>query len=104
MSDDEFLGISPAAFDALLRRLQVRDRKGIQGSAMICAEMYNLMRDRQMHPDPFCAADFLPEIPEERARRLAEEEASRNAPIDPVAFAAFKEGLLSIGKKPGKKA
>lgn len=82
-----------------MRRLEVRDRKALHGAAMVCAEQWNIARDRREHPEAFTAADFLPELPEERARREAEEDAIRTAPIDPAAFAAFKAGLLSIGKK-----
>jgi hypothetical protein len=101
MSDGEFLKISPAALNLLMRELRSVDRNLLIGPAMICAEVWNsagMHIDREKM-DGMCALDFLPELPEETARREAEEEAARNAPIDPQAFAAFKAGLLSIGKK-----
>lgn len=99
LSDDEFLSMSPAALGLLMRRLEVRDHKSLHGAAMVCAEQWNIARDRNKHPEGFTAAAFLPELPEERARREAEEEARRTAPIDPAQFAAFKASLLSIGKR-----
>jgi len=89
----------PAALELLMRRLQVRDRKALHGAAMVAAELWNIARDREKHPESFSAKDFLPELPEERARREAEEEEIRTAPIDAAQFAAFKAGLLGIGKK-----
>jgi hypothetical protein len=99
LTDAEFLEMSPAALTLLLRRLDVRDRKALHGAAMVNAEQWNIARDRDKHPEAFTPADFLPELPEERDRREADEEARRTAPIDPAAFEAFKQGLLSIGKR-----
>lgn len=99
LSDSEFLQIVPAALELLMRRLQVWDRKALHGAAMICAEVWNsagMHIDREKHPDPFSAQDFLPE---EAARREAEEEAERSRPINPEQFAQFKAGLVALTKK-----
>lgn len=55
-----------------MRRLAIRDRKRITGAAMVSAELWNIARDREKHPEPFDASDFLPELPEERIRRERE--------------------------------
>jgi hypothetical protein len=99
LSDDEFLEMTPAALTLLMRRLEVRDRKALHGAAMVNAEQWNIARDRNTHPEAFTPADFLPELPEERERREAEEWERLNAPIDPQQFAALKAGLLAIGKR-----
>ena len=92
----------PAALELLMRRLQVWDRKALHGAAMISAELWNsagMHIDREKHPDPFSAKDFLPELPEERIRREAEEEAERTRPVNPEQFAQFKAGLTALTKK-----
>jgi hypothetical protein len=92
----------PAALELLMRRLQIRDRKALHGAAMICAEVWNaagMHLDREKLPNGIAAKDFLAELPEERARREAEEEAERARPIDKEQFAAFKEGLLAMTRK-----
>jgi hypothetical protein len=95
----------PAALELLMRRLQIRDRKALHGAAMICAETWNIARDRNKHPDGFTATDFLPELPEERARREADEEVMRTAPETTAQFASFKEGLSAMaGLSPEQKA
>lgn len=91
--------MTPVALEYLLRRLARIDRKRLVGAAMICAELYNTTIDRKAHPEAFTAADFLPELPEERRARELEIEAVRTAPIDPKAFAAWKGNLLKLAKK-----
>jgi hypothetical protein len=86
----------PAAFELLMRQLRARDRKNLHGAAMICAETWNIARDQKKHPDGFSAKDFLPELPEDRAQREAEEELMRTAPQTTPQFAAFKEGLSAL--------
>jgi hypothetical protein len=105
LTDIEFLQMIPAALELLMRRLQVRDRKALHGAAMICAEVWNAAGkelDRQKLPDGMAPKDFLPELPEERIRREAdedEEEEARKAPPDATDFARFKEGLLALTRK-----
>jgi hypothetical protein len=89
----------PAALDLLMRRLEVHDRKALHGAAMICAEVWNSAGqkiDRTKLPEGMTPKDFLPELPEERSRREAEEEAERKRPINPEQFAQFKAGLVSL--------
>jgi hypothetical protein len=103
LSDDEFLQMIPVALELLMRRLQVKDRKALHGAAMVCAETWNsagMRLDREKTPQGAVPKDFLPELPEERVRREAEEEAERARPIDPEQFATFKAGLLALTKKP----
>lgn len=98
----------PVALELLMRRLQIRDRKALHGAAMICAEVWNAAGqklDRDKTPDGLAAKDFLPELPEERARREAEEWTALSQPmdfsaIDKAQFATFKESLLALTKKP----
>jgi hypothetical protein len=105
VTDDEFLQMIPAALELLMRRLQVWDRKALHGAAMICAEQWNIVRDRKLHPDPLTATDFLPELPEERARREAEEEVLRTAPETSPHFARFKANLSALAEQtPAQKA
>lgn len=74
------------------------DRKALLGSAGIRADLCNIHRDPEKRSEPFTVADFLPELPEDRARRLADElEASK--PPSPEAFEAFKSSLLATGTK-----
>jgi hypothetical protein len=95
----------PAALELLMRRLQVWDRKALHGAAMICAEQWNIVRDRKLHPDPLTAADFLPELPEARAEREAEEELLRTAPETSPQFALFKASLTKLTEQtPAQKA
>jgi hypothetical protein len=93
----------PAALELLMRRLEVWDRKALHGPAMICAETWNSSGNlsREKFPEGIAPKAFLAELPEERARREAEEEAERSRPIDPGQFNAFKAGLLALTvKKP----
>jgi hypothetical protein len=107
LSDDEFLEMIPAALELLMRRLEVWDRKALYGAAMICAEQWNIGRDREKHPEPFTAKHFLPELPEDRARRereAAEHFAELARPIDVLGkdkeqFEQFKAGLIALTKK-----
>jgi hypothetical protein len=48
---------------------------------------------------PGAPKDFLPELPEERARREAEEEEARKAPVNAEQFASFKERRAGLTKK-----
>jgi len=87
----------PAALELLMDRLAVRDRKMLTGSAMVCAEQWNIARDRAAHPESFTAADFLPETREMRRQRL-QAEADAMKPPSPDALAAWKAQFVSIGK------
>ena len=92
----------PAALELLMRRLQVRDRKALHGAAMICAEVWNaagMHVDRDKIPGGLVPKDFLPELPEERAQRLAEEEEERNYVPSAEELAEFKKALMSAPKK-----
>lgn len=92
----------PAALELLMRRLQMKDRKALHGAAMICAEVWNaagMHLDREKAPNGMAAKDFLAELPEERARREAEEEAERTRPVTKEQFAAYKEGLMALTRK-----
>jgi hypothetical protein len=92
----------PAALELLMRRLQVRDRKALHGAAMVSAELWNsagMHLDREKLPHGVSAKEFLPELPEERMHREAEEQAERVRPINKEQFNAFKEGLLALTKK-----
>jgi len=84
----------PAALELLMRRLQVHDRKRLTGGAMVAAELWNIARDREKHPEPFNASDFLPELPEERTRR-EREEARAKLPPTKEEFEAYKKRLLA---------
>jgi hypothetical protein len=84
----------PAALELLMRRLQVHDRKRVTGGAMVSAELWNIARDREKHPEPFTAAHFLPELPEERIRR-EREEARANLPPSAAEFEAYKKRLFA---------
>jgi hypothetical protein len=89
----------PAALELLIRRLAVRDRKQVTGAAMVCAELWNIARDREKHPEAFSASDFLPELPEARAQR-EREEALAKLPPTAEQLAAYKERLFGhLGKK-----
>ena len=92
----------PVALELLMRRLQVKDRKALHGSAMVCAEVWNAAGkslDTEKRPNGVSPKDFLPELPEERIHREAEEAAELARPIDPEQFASFKAGLLALTKK-----
>jgi hypothetical protein len=108
LNEDEFLEMVPAALELLMRRLQMKDRKALHGPAMICAETWNaagMNLNRTTFPDGLAACDFLPELPEDRARREADEELLRTAPQDSPQFAAFKAGLDSLAQlSPEQKA
>jgi hypothetical protein len=94
LGDDEFLSVIPAALELLMRRLQVHDRKALHGPAMVCAEVWNaagMHLDRDKLPEGLVPKDFLPELPEERAQRLADEEEERNYVPTAEELAAFKE-------------
>jgi len=89
----------PAALELLMRRLQVHDRKALHGAAMICAEVWNsagMNLDRDKLPEGMAPKDFLPELPEDRIRREAEEEVLRTAPASSPHFASFKAGLTAL--------
>jgi hypothetical protein len=89
----------PAALELLMRRLQVRDRKALHGAAMICAEVWNAAGkelDRTKLPDGMAPKDFLPELPEDRIRREAEEEMLRDSPATTPQFASFKASLTAL--------
>jgi len=101
----------PAALELLMRRLQIWDRKALHGAAMICAEVWNaagMHLDREKLPNGMTAKDFLSELPEERARREAEEvreleELAR--PIDVLGadkeqFEQYKAGLMKLTVDP----
>jgi len=99
ISEDEFLQMIPAALELLMRRLQVHDRKALHGAAMICAEVWNsagMNLDRHKLPEGMAPKDFLPELPEDRIRREAEEEVLRTAPASSPHFASFKAGLTAL--------
>jgi hypothetical protein len=102
----------PAALELLMRRLEVHDRKALHGAAMICAELWNaagMHLDRDKLPEGLAPKDFLPELPEERARREAEEEEQRKAADEVIAkaragespeqFTSFKERWGALVKK-----
>jgi hypothetical protein len=91
----------PVALELLMRRLAVWDRKALHGAAMICAETWNASGhlNHEKFPEGIAAKAFLTELPEERIRREAEEEAERARPIDPGQFNAFKAGLLALTEK-----
>jgi hypothetical protein len=92
LGEDEFLCMIPAALELLMRRLQVHDRKQVTGGAMVSAELWN---------EPFTAAHFLPELPEERIRR-EREEALANLPPTAEQFEAYKKQLFAnVPKKKG---
>ena len=89
----------PAALELLMRRLQVHDRKRVTGGAMVSAELWNIAlasseTAREKHPEAFTAADFLPELPEERIRR-EREEARANLPPTAAEFEAYKKRLFA---------
>jgi hypothetical protein len=90
----------PAALELLMRRLQVHDRKRVTPGAMVAAELWNIAvaqssdENRQKHPEHFSASDFLPELPEERARR-EREEARAKLPPTKEEFEAYKKRLLA---------
>jgi hypothetical protein len=93
----------PAVLELLMRRLQVWDRKALHGPAMVAAELWNsagVHLNREKFPEGITAKHFLVELPEERVRREAEEEAERARPINPEQFNAFKAGLFAMTKKP----
>jgi hypothetical protein len=102
----------PAALELLMRRLEIHDRKALHGAAMICAEVWNaagMHLDRDKLPEGLSPKDFLPELPEERARREEEEEEARKAADlviakarageSPEQFASFKERWGALAKK-----
>ena len=92
----------PAALELLMRRLQVKDRKALHGAAMVCAETWNaagMHLDREKLPQGMAPKDFLVELPEERARREAEDEAERTRPINPEQFASFKASFMKLTEK-----
>lgn len=82
-----------------MTRLAVIDRKANLQVAGLRAEYCSVHRDRDRHPDPYIAAEFLPELREETEER----EAAEAAPM-PTAeeFAAWKEGTLGSTTKFGK--
>ena len=82
-----------------MRRLQIKDRKALHGPAMVCAEVWNsagMHLDREKLPEGMAPKDFLAELPEERARREAEEAAELARPVNPDQFASFKAGLTML--------
>jgi hypothetical protein len=102
LGEEEFLSLLPAALELLMRRLEIRDRKRLLPGAMVSAELWNIHRDREKHPDSFSALDFLPELPEERRRREQEharEQARTAQPPTSEQLAAFKARLLAGHQK-----
>jgi hypothetical protein len=89
----------PSAFELLMRRIRAWDRKALHGAAMICAEQWNIARDFKKHPEPFTAADFLPETPKDRREREAQEETLRDRPQQSAVFASFKAGLTALAEQ-----
>jgi hypothetical protein len=66
----------------------------MQPAAMICAELWNTAGPgREKLSEGLVPKDFLRNSAEERARREAEEEEARKAPVNPEQFASF-EGAL----------
>jgi hypothetical protein len=93
LSEYEFLSMLPVALELLMRRLMVRDRKQMTPGAMVSAELWNIARDRDKHPEAFNASDFLPELPEARRRR-EREEALAALPPTPEALELYKQRLF----------
>jgi hypothetical protein len=61
---------------------------------MICAELYNIHRDREQHPEPFSAADFLPFL------RGQEEEDEAERDPTPEELEAYKQRLFGAFGRP----
>lgn len=77
-----------------MRRLEVRDRKAMTGAAMVSAELWNINRDRERHPEPFTASDFLPETAADRRRRAQKALDAEKPPSDED-FEAYKAALFA---------
>lgn len=94
--------MKPAIFRYLEIRLEERDRRRDIGAAMICAELWNIAVPREeRNNEAFVAKDFLPPTLEELLEHEREEEELANWKPDPTSpqFMAFKESIMSIGKK-----
>jgi hypothetical protein len=54
--------------------------------------------DREKFPEGLAPKEFLPELPEERARRERKRK-RRKAPVNPEQYASFKERWAGLTKR-----
>lgn len=81
-------------FEALLERALVDRRQRMLGVGEIAAAIYNVNRDREKHPDPLTALDFVPDLKRELDLKSAKTVQS------PDEMAEILTRILGVG--PGK--
>jgi len=66
LTEEEFWALTPAQFDALVRRKMANEERQDYRAALICSVLANAFRDKKKRRKPFTPADF---VPKKRLRR-----------------------------------
>lgn len=102
LSEEEFMAMAPVALDALVVRLQARERRADHRSASIIAAIFNVHRDTEKRPEPFEAEDFMRDGKRSRTDEddmkefVLAAERGEIEPPDPAALAEFKRDLAAM--------
>lgn len=97
LSEDEFWGVTPAEFVALVERYKEEQTWLNWRAALVCAVLANIYRDTKRKSQPFTPEDFMPGHEKEEPQTVEQMEST-------LKMLTIAHGGKFVEKKHGKSA
>jgi len=74
LSDEQFWQLTPAQFNALVKRKMIDEEQKDYRTALICSVIANVFRDKKKRRKPFKPQDFMPQRRKQKRKQTWQEQ------------------------------